>query len=137
MRVEESCDFGGRLFRGSCGRPAVARCVYCGHPFCEAHGERGPDYTDACARKRCAAKLRDVVAHQEWRDRVRGANEISVCAHEGCEERMHHQCSRCRLFFCPEHVSQVTLVYHDVQPPRKDLAVACVHCKARRKLWSR
>lgn len=137
MRVEPTCDFGGGLLRHSCRREAISECVYCGHPFCERHGERGPDFTDACARRRCAAKLRDVVAHQEWRDRVRHANDISVCAQEECQERMHHQCSRCRLLFCTAHVTQVTVVYHDVQPPKKDFALACLHCKDRRKLWSK
>jgi hypothetical protein len=137
LRIEEPCDFGGGLFRGTCGQPATAQCVYCGHPFCDRHGEHGPDYTDACHRKRCAAKLRDVIAHQEWKERVRHANSVSVCAHEDCGNRMNHQCSRCRLQFCAEHVSQVTLVYNEVQPPRKDLALACMHCKDRRKIWSR
>lgn len=137
MRIEGRCDFGGSLLRSGCGRPPITECVYCGHPFCEAHGERGPDFTDACHRKRCRAKLRDVIAHQEWRNHVRHANAVSMCAQEDCAERMHHQCSRCRLFFCGEHVSQVTIVYHDVQPARKDLALACGHCKERRKLWSR
>jgi hypothetical protein len=136
LRIEVTCDFGRRFFGSTCGRPAVSECVYCGHPFCALHGERGPDYTDACSRKRCTAMLHDVIAHQQWKEQVRGANAYSVCAQEDCEERMHHQCSRCRLYFCADHVSAVTIVYNDVQPPRKDLALACTHCKERRKLWN-
>jgi hypothetical protein len=135
VRIEESCSHSEGFLRGTCGKQAVAECVYCGRAFCEAHGERGPDYTDACDRKSCTAKLRDVFAHQDWRDRMRGANRVSVCAHEGCEERMHHECSRCRLLFCGTHVTQFTVLNHQVNPPRKELALVCPHCKERRKIW--
>jgi len=135
VRIAQSCEFGGGLFRPSCGREAVAECVYCGQPFCADHGERGPDYTDACNRKSCAAKARDVADHLDWKRRSEPANRISVCAHQGCQERMHHACSRCRLLFCAAHVSEQTVLNRRTQPPRKELALVCVHCRERRKLW--
>ena len=58
MRVTGICEHGGGLFRSVCGREAVAECVYCGKPFCETHGEKGPDFTDVCDRKNCQVELR-------------------------------------------------------------------------------
>ena len=135
VRIHASCAHGGGLLRRACGYPAVAECVYCGRPFCAAHGERGPDFTDACDRKECAAKLRDVAEHQDWKRRVAAANGVSVCAHEECAQRMHHQCSQCGLLFCDEHVKQRTILNRRVDPPREELGVVCTHCQERRKLW--
>lgn len=40
----------------------------------------------------------------QWRARVATSNRRNECAIERCAERMRHQCSRCRLLFCGEHV---------------------------------
>ncbi len=135
MPVDESCTYRGGLLRPACGREAVAVCVYCGAPFCAAHGERHADYADVCARRRCRSKYADVGAHRESVDQRRQKNRVSVCAHEGCEERMRHRCSRCLLEFCNEHVKE-----RDVSDPlsatrRKARALVCDHCHERRKLW--
>lgn len=135
MRVHADCDFSPWFLRGRCRRAAVSECVYCGHPFCERHGERGPDFTDACARKSCTRKVRDLAAHIEWKRRVMSANSISVCAEEICQERMHHTCSRCRLNFCQAHVKEKTVTNRTVQPSRREIQLICVHCRERRKLW--
>jgi hypothetical protein len=136
VRIATTCAHSEGLFRGSCGRAAVGECVYCGKPFCERHGEEGADYTFVCDRKTCRAKFEDVQAHQQWKRRVYESNRISICAHEGCEERMRHICSRCRLLFCTEHVSEHAIVTQSaLGPPRKEMAVICVHCRERRKLW--
>jgi hypothetical protein len=135
MRITSSCEHGGSLLRRTCGRAAVAECVYCGKPFCETHGELGPDFTNVCDRKTCVAKLHDVEAHLEWKQRVYNANRISICAHDGCEDRMHHVCSRCRLLFCESHVRELTVVIRSERPPRRELTVICFHCRDRRKLW--
>ena len=142
-----SCTVPVGLLRRACGRPAMARCVYCGRAFCSAHGERGPDYADACSRKSCRAKVRDLSEHMQWKTRVSESNRASVCAHEQCEERMRHRCSRCLLMFCDEHVREMRV---ETQPrtgtgpaagatggvaasaPR---ALVCEHCRERRKLW--
>ena len=129
------CGFGSGFLRRGCRRDAITDCVYCGRRFCGEHGERAEDYMDVCAGKRCQEKLHDVREHAQWRRRVSEANRVSVCAVEGCVERLRHQCSRCRLLFCPEHIREREIADHSVQPPAKVLAAVCTHCLARRKLW--
>lgn len=123
------------MLRRACGREAVTACVYCGQPFCPDHGERGADYQDVCHRKACAAKLRDLEAHTAWRREVMVANQVSICAHIECGDRMRFSCSQCRLLFCELHVRE-----HDVkdtreQPPRKIRMLVCSHCIERRRVW--
>ncbi|MQA00585.1 MAG: hypothetical protein GEU80_14855 [Dehalococcoidia bacterium] len=111
-------------------------CVYCGRPFCREHGERGADYIEVCSRKVCQAKWRDVEAHRQWVDHHRVANRSSICAHEACEERMRHQCQRCLLLFCDDHLKSQNIVdrtFND--PPRRVTLMLCRHCVARRDLW--
>lgn len=136
MRVTGLCEHGGGLLRRTCGREALADCVYCGKPFCEAHGEQGPDYTNVCDRKACMVKRQDVQEHLQWKQRVYNANRISICAHEGCEDRMHHVCSRCKIMFCAAHVREETVVIRGTRPPRRELTVVCFHCRDRRRLWT-
>ncbi|MFA7297878.1 MAG: hypothetical protein WC211_11960 [Dehalococcoidia bacterium] len=114
---------------------AIAECVYCGKPFCGRHGELGADYTNVCDRKACVTKVRDVEAHLEWKRRVEIANAVSVCAHEECEERMRHLCSRCQLMFCMTHISEHTVTNQQVRPPRREIVIMCVHCRSRRRVW--
>ena len=133
--VSGTCSVTLGLLRGRCDRVAAADCVYCGRPFCAHHGKRGPDYTDTCSRKTCRAKGRDLQEHLEWRERVGESNRMSVCALEDCESRMRHQCSRCRLVFCEEHVKEFRVVVQSGAPNRSTRAVVCEHCRSRRKLW--
>lgn len=135
MRITASCEHGGGLLRRTCGRAARAECVYCGRPFCETHGVQGPDYTNVCDRKNCVIKLQDVESHLQWKQHVHNANRTSICAHEGCEDRVHHVCSRCRLLFCEAHVREQMEVIRTKRPPRRELTVICFHCRDRRKLW--
>ena len=133
--ILEPCAHSGGLFRGSCGAAAIAECVYCGKPFCDRHGELGADYTNVCARKACVTKVRDVEAHLDWKRRVEIANNVSICAHEECQERMRHLCSRCQLMFCMTHVSEHTVTNRQVQPHRREIVIMCVHCRSRRRVW--
>ena len=134
--IDEHCSYRSGLLRPACGRDALAICVYCGAPFCDEHGERHADYADVCSRRRCRQKYRDVHAHHESVAQRRGANRVSVCAHEGCQERMRHRCSRCLLDFCNEHVREREVGARDSTARRKARALLCEHCYARRKLWS-
>ena len=131
----QPCGFGSGLLRRGCGRAAVSDCVYCGRPFCAEHGERAENYTDVCAGKRCREKLQDLRAHAQWRERASASNRVSVCAIEECAERQRHQCSRCRLLFCRDHVSNREVRDHSVQPAATVLALVCAHCLERRKIW--
>lgn len=130
-----TCSHGGGLFRRACGRESISECVYCGRPFCDAHGTLGPEHADVCARRTCRAKQADLAAHLEWRERVRPANAVSVCAQQGCSERMIHECSQCRLMFCAEHVKEKNVLSRRTDPPTRVLAVVCGHCATRRKVW--
>ena len=133
--IAEPCSHSGGLFRGSCGATAIAECVYCGKPFCDRHGELGADYTNVCAHKACVTKVRDVEAHLDWKRRVEIANNVSICAHEECQDRMRHLCSRCQLMFCMAHISEHTVTNRQVHPPRREIVIMCVHCRSRRRVW--
>ena len=135
MRTDQTCGFGARFMRRGCGRQAVSDCVYCARAFCAEHGERGEHYMDVCSRKRCREKLRDLRAHEEWRARVEGSNRISVCAFESCDSRLRHQCSRCQMLFCAEHVKEQRIRDNSQQPSIEVLALICRHCAERRKTW--
>lgn len=135
MPIATTCEHPEGFLRGSCGATAIAECVYCGKAFCERHGELGADYTNVCDRKTCVAKVRDVEAHVSWKLRVVVSNSVSVCAHDGCEDRMRHLCSRCQLMFCMSHVAEHTVVNRNVHPVRREIVIMCVHCRERRRLW--
>lgn len=135
MIIDTACETGGGLFRPSCGREAVAVCVYCGRAFCDEHGKRGEDFADVCSRSDCRAKQRDLDAHREWRERMQAANAVSVCAQEGCTERMRYPCYRCRLTFCELHLHERNVVDRTKDPPVKLRALICEHCHDRRKIW--
>ena len=123
------------MLRRSCDRDAITACVYCGEPFCALHGERGPDYADVCNRRECVAKQRDVEAHGDWRRRVQVFNRVSSCAAEPCNERMRHECSRCHIMFCEEHVKEVDVVDHSARSPQRSRALVCEHCAERAPIW--
>jgi predicted nucleic acid binding AN1-type Zn finger protein len=133
--VEGTCTYGGGLMRRACRRPAAGACVYCGEPFCADHGARGEDYIEVCHRKTCQAKWRDVRAHQAWRERAGFANRTSMCANEGCEERMAHRCQRCMLMFCAAHLRPRTIVERHHDGNRQVSVLLCPHCISRRELW--
>ncbi len=130
--VESACGVSLGVFQGVCRQPAVAICVYCNRPFCADHGQRGPDHTDTCSRRICRKKTRDLAAHLAWKERAGESNKVSGCAREDCTERMHHQCSRCRLMFCGRHVQSVRTEADGA--PEVRIAI-CEHCRKRGRLW--
>lgn len=135
MPTDERCAHRPGLLRPGCGRAAAAVCVYCGDPFCGEHGVRHADYVDVCLRKRCRSKYADVHEHHEFVRRRSDSNRRSVCAHEGCGERMQHRCLRCLLEYCNEHVDERDTI--DSMSPKQESirALVCEHCHERRKLW--
>ncbi len=135
MRVHAECEYSAGFLRPKCGGVAVSECVYCARAFCERHGVRGPDFTDACARRACQRKFEDLAAHLEWKRRVEPRNRTSICADEGCQERIRHSCARCRLSFCQQHISETLIVNRNVQPARRERVLICRHCRDRRKIW--
>jgi hypothetical protein len=135
VQVGAACTFSRGFLRGSCGESSDGQCVYCGEPFCNEHGIHGEDYAQICNRPKCRAKYDDVQAHQEWILRVRAANDVMVCAIEGCRERMQHECGRCRLQFCIQHLKPMQITERLRLPPQKVTVVLCAHCQSRRRLW--
>lgn len=131
----ETCETAMGLLRRACGRPAITSCVYCGKPFCDRHGERGPDYMDVCSRSECQGKLRDIQEHQSWRREGAGSNSVSVCAEPECGLRLQHQCYQCRLGFCDAHLKEQDFTDKNRTPPRRVRALICAHCLARSKVW--
>ena len=135
MTTTARCTYGGGLLRRGCGQAAVTDCAYCARPFCEQHGERGSHYMDVCSRTRCQRKREDLDAHTRWQGRVEPSNRVSVCADERCGARMRHECSRCRLLFCAEHVRAMRGRDSSRQRPAAVKALVCAHCAQRRKIW--
>ena len=133
--ASSTCTTGGGFLRRGCTRPASGRCVYCGEPFCDVHGEFGDNYLEVCGRKSCRAKLRDIESHHEYVERVRIHNSVSVCAHPACEDRMQHTCQRCSLLFCNAHLRPRQVIERRHEPPRKLTLLLCRHCEGRRSLW--
>jgi hypothetical protein len=134
--VEGECTLRLGLLRRGCGREAVGQCVYCGEPFCDAHGEQLEDYLEVCHRGTCREKREDVLRHQQWMLAVSPANRHSICAHEECQTRMAHQCQRCRLQFCSEHLVERAITEMQLTGETRCLRVLiCLHCADRRKLW--
>ena len=135
MRIEGVCTLGGGFLRRACGAPPIGQCVYCGAPFCEQHGELGPDHHEVCSRPACAAKFKDVRAHRDWIDAHRAPNRLSMCAQDDCTERLQHQCQRCQLRFSDQHLKAGSVLEQRYVPPRKVTLLLCAHCTVRRRLW--
>ncbi|GMU41550.1 MAG: hypothetical protein AMXMBFR23_24160 [Chloroflexota bacterium] len=132
----DSCTLkSGRLVRRACGAPASGWCVYCGEPFCDAHGEHGADYLQVCSRTECATKQRDVDAHREWVRTNYVRSRAGICVADDCREPNEHECQRCRLRFCPDHLRVGTVTEHSTGGPQRVTMMLCPHCLARRKLW--
>jgi len=110
-------------------------CVYCGEPFCADHGEHGADYLEVCARPGCNAKLQDVAAHQEWVRTHYARSRAGACVADGCTAPNEHECQRCRLRFCVEHLRAGTVTGYGPGGAQRVAMMLCPHCLARRKLW--
>jgi hypothetical protein len=134
--IEGTCSFGGGFLRRSCGQPAAGQCVYCGEKFCPDHGEHLENYHEICARPECRKKYDDVNYHRLWIEAHRPRNAVSVCAEDGCEERMQHECQRCKLRFCPDHLHQRHIPERNAQGKAiRVMRIVCEHCAERRRIW--
>lgn len=134
--IEGVCTFGGGFLRRSCGRPASGQCVYCGEKFCPDHGEHLENYHEVCGRSACQTKYQDVNEHRQWLDDRRPRNALSMCAEEACAERMVHECQRCRLHFCADHLQQRQIAERTREGgTTRALRIVCEHCADRRRIW--
>lgn len=132
---EGFCALGGGFLRRACGAEPIGQCVYCGAPFCERHGELGPEHHEVCSRATCQTKFADVRNHRDWVDAHHRPNTVSMCAADDCREWMQHQCQRCQLRFCDAHVKIGNVIEQRYDPPQKLTLIMCAHCVSRRRIW--
>ena len=135
MAVEGTCSSGAGFLRRGCGRESAGLCVYCAAPFCTDHGSLNADYYQVCNRKLCLAKFADIEAHQRWLDAHQSPNRMSMCAEDGCQERMQHSCQRCRLRFCDTHLIDKAVTEFRLEGRVRTVQLMCPHCAERRVLW--
>ncbi|MDA1241262.1 MAG: hypothetical protein O2798_10545 [Chloroflexi bacterium] len=110
-------------------------CVYCGEPFCERHGHHGEDYLEVCTRLDCQAKREDVEQHRTWVRTHFVRSQSGRCVHDECAEPNEHECQRCHLRFCPDHLKVGTVKEQTIMGVQRLTMMLCPHCLARRKLW--
>ncbi len=137
LPVDATCmhKSGGFLRKRSCGRTATGQCVYCGEPFCDAHGFHGEEYYEVCDRPRCREKYDDLGHHRDWVARHRHDNMAGNCAADGCEADPEIGCQRCTLRFCPQHLRPRTVREGDLDRVKTVQLMLCPHCSERRRLW--
>jgi hypothetical protein len=133
--IQGACTYGGGFFRRACGGSPAGQCVYCGGPFCAAHGEHGADYHEVCVRTGCQAKYRDVQQHRDWIIAHRHANRGGRCADDGCDQPMEHMCERCRLRYCRDHLRLKQVIEQKGDRKQRRTLLLCPHCRERRRIW--
>jgi hypothetical protein len=92
-----------------------------------------------CARKECAAKQVDMVAHEAYRLAILRRNNARLCGVIECESPppAPFECSLCRGRFCPEHVHERLYWTPDGMTRRERALSLCQHCWDRRKIWQK
>ncbi len=92
-----------------------------------------------CARKVCAAKQVDMVAHEAYRRAVQLRNNARLCGQPDCtwEPPAVFECSLCQGHFCPEHVHDRIYSTPDGLSRYERSLSLCEHCWERRKIWQK
>jgi hypothetical protein len=129
------CQVKGGLFK--CGDAASAMCVYCGRHFCEKHGVSRALGEEICDSKNCVAKREDLDRHLVYKESVLTFNRERVCGLEVCEEEWARQCSRCKGYFCNEHLEVREMMVTDEGIQAERLVLVCRHCWERRPIWEK
>lgn len=111
--------------------------MYCGRPFCARHGVFLDEGEEVCARKYCVAKRRDLEAHLAYKEAVLVLNRQRRCGIEACGNTFTEQCSRCKCYFCRQHLEarEDAVIENDVRVTR--MSSMCNHCWRRRPIWTR
>jgi hypothetical protein len=115
----------------------VGRCIYCGRAFCGDHGELRDEGQEICSRKNCVAKRDDLVIHLHYVALVNRDNDAGVCGQRGCDEKPEGECGRCRGFFCTRHLDTREETVNRGRARVSQMATMCLHCWARRPIWTR
>lgn len=128
-----TCRLGGIFSK--CKNDAYQACQYCGRSFCDLHSYYEKDHEAVCSRKKCRAKIDDMLAQRQYQAGIAKNNQKGLCGIDECGPSTVAQCSLCRGRFCEEHV-----MFRMYPPGRgegaRDRAVsACDSCWARRKIW--
>ena len=119
----------------SCKEQSVARCIYCGRPFCAQHGVIQEDGQEICSRKECVAKRDDLVVHLAYKAAVAERNQTKHCGVAGCNFQMTGECIRCGGFFCERHVEKRVEKVMENKVMLQRVASLCEHCYKRREIW--
>ncbi len=135
LRPNQKCAIKG--FLSSCGDDATAQCVYCGRAFCAKHGVVLEEGEEICSRKNCVAKREDLARHLVYKEVVLKQNREKLCGLEVCGEQFASQCTRCRGYFCAQHVFLASDSVGEGQPLPDRPPVLCRHCYERRPIWLR
>jgi hypothetical protein len=135
LRPNQKCAIKG--FLSSCGDDATAQCVYCGRAFCAKHGVVLEEGEEICSRKNCVAKREDLARHLVYKEVVLERNRGKLCGLEVCGGQFASQCTRCRGYFCAQHVFLASDSVGEGQPLPDRPPVVCRHCYERRPVWLR
>lgn len=127
------CGAGGRFSR--CSDVAIDTCQYCGRGFCALHTEYREGIDAVCTRKVCAAKIRDLLSHNVYKDAIARRNRAGFCGIEGCTPHPPHECSLCRGLFCRDHLQPRMYPFFNGYSTVDRPVSVCAHCWERRKLW--
>ncbi len=130
-----SCEF-RRLFR-TCGQPGIAICQYCGDGFCEEHGVRQADGQEICGRSLCQRKKADLEEHLVYKRSVTQRNGERLCGDASCGQAPAGQCSKCRGFFCLDHVEGREIEERRGSAVIRVRGALCSHCHQRQRVWLR
>jgi hypothetical protein len=131
--IPQTCHAGGRFSR--CHEEAINTCQYCGRGFCRTHTEYLNGVDAVCSRKACAAKIRDLRAHEEYKAAVLARNRSGLCGIENCGPHPGHECSLCLGKFCREHVQPRMYPFFNGYSTVDRPVSCCGRCWQRRKLW--
>lgn len=127
------CGVGGLFSR--CPEPPIDTCQYCGRGFCENHTEFRQGIDAVCAQKKCAAKIKDLLGHNVYKEDVARRNRSGLCGIEGCGPHPGNECSLCRGLFCRDHLQPRMYPFFNGYSTVDRPVSACAHCWQRRKLW--
>jgi hypothetical protein len=130
-----SCQVKSGLFK--CGDTANAQCVYCGRPYCQRHGDFGPQGEEVCDSKNCVAKREDLAIHLVYKEAVIVLNRQQLCGVETCGVEFIAQCSRCKLYFCRTHIETREMAVMEEGMRFERPVLVCRHCWKRRPIWEK
>jgi hypothetical protein len=105
--------------------------------FCAGHRSEFGETDQICIRDTCRRKHLDLAEHVVFRDRALLRNRHRLCGIEECMAERWGQCSKCHALYCEGHIVNRAETVRQGMASFSRPASYCLHCLARRKLWSR